>query len=156
MTTSTNVCGYAMYLELIHTSARGRTVQVLVTPQGMTSAHTQVPFTLYTRRLTTMTPKKQWRRSSSVTTPTGIPAVEARMSQTRIMRDYMTSLANNDWRLYKEPIIVEITPEDLEDVRLAKTPYKILGRVWKTRKFLGFPAEFIQDKTWTELAEAGI
>ena len=106
MTTSTNVCGYAMYLELIHTSSRSRTVQVLATPQGMTSAHTQIPFTLYTRRLTSVTPKKQWRRSSAMITQPGVPGIEARNAQTSLLRDYMASLGNNDWKLYKEPIIV--------------------------------------------------
>jgi hypothetical protein len=26
---------------------------------------------------------------------------------------------------------------------MAKTPYKVLGRVWKVRKKMGFPKEFI-------------
>jgi hypothetical protein len=36
-----------------------------------------------------------------------------------------------------------VTAEDLEDSRMAKTPYKVLGRVWKVRKKMGFPKEFI-------------
>jgi hypothetical protein len=57
-----------------------------------------------------------------------------------------TQLATNNWKLFKEPVVVEVTAEDLECVRTGKTPYKTLGRIWKARKFLGFPAEFIDKR----------
>jgi hypothetical protein len=47
-------------------------------------------------------------------------------------------LVNNGWTVYKQPIVVEVTPEDLDDVRLGKTPYKILGRITRCRRTLGF------------------
>jgi hypothetical protein len=50
-----------------------------------------------------------------------------------------SSLSMNEWALYKEPIVVEVTAEDLEMVRGSKTPYKVLGRVTKVRRALGFP-----------------
>jgi len=51
------------------------------------------------------------------------------------------SLKNNDWKLYKEAIVVEVLPTDLDDARMGRTPYKTLGRILKARKFLGFPKE---------------
>jgi hypothetical protein len=50
-------------------------------------------------------------------------------------------LMNNEWKLYKEAIVVEVLATDLDDARMARTPYKTLGRILKTRKFLGFPKE---------------
>jgi hypothetical protein len=45
------------------------------------------------------------------------------------------------WTLFKQPIAVEVTPEDMDDVRLGKTPYKILGRITRCRRTLGFGEE---------------
>lgn len=148
-TTNANVVGYAAYFELLHKEVPFRTTQILITPEGMTSSHVQVPMVMYSRRLTNAAPKKQWRRSSSSLTLHTMEKAERVASQLRIANDYLESLSRGSWKLYKEPIIVEITPEDLEDVRSARTPYKILGRVWKTRKFLGFPEVFLQDKSWS-------
>ena len=53
------------------------------------------------------------------------------------------SLTDNGWKIRKEPVIVDVTPDDLEDSRQAKTPYKVFGRVWKARKAMGFPKEFL-------------
>jgi hypothetical protein len=42
------------------------------------------------------------------------------------------------WTLYKTPIVVETTTEDLDDIRMGKTPYKILGRITRCRRVLNF------------------
>ncbi len=39
------------------------------------------------------------------------------------------------------PIIVEVASEDLDGIRLGKTPYKVLGRITRVRKALGFSQE---------------
>lgn len=71
-------------------------------------------------------------------------------NNTRVINDYLAGLGRNNWKLYKQPIVVEVTPEDLEEIRKSKTPYKVLGRVWKSRKFLGFPDDIIRDEAWKE------
>lgn len=148
--TTTNVVGYAVYLELLHVEVGNRTTQVLYTPEGTTSAHLPVAATIYTRRLTSIQPKKQWRCS---TTSINSPATEESMkvaNNTRVINDYLAGLGRNNWKLYKQPIVVEVTSEDLEDIRKNKTPYKILGRVWKSRKFLGFPEDILRGEVWKE------
>jgi hypothetical protein len=82
----------------------------------------------------------------TTTGPTGslpIP-VDMRAEATRRLSFSYTlfdSLKVNDWKLYKEAIVVEVLPTDLDDARMGRTPYKALGRILKTRKFLGFPKE---------------
>jgi hypothetical protein len=40
-----------------------------------------------------------------------------------------------------EPILTETSKKDLEDVKLGKTPNKMLYRINQTKTALGFPAE---------------
>jgi hypothetical protein len=140
-----NVAGHAVYFEFVKSNM---TTQVFLMPEGMTSAHAKVPMTLYRRRLSVVSPKKTWKQVASTTTndalsARGIPEPDRAREVLAFMRPLLTGLVNNDWTLFKEPIIVEVTKEDLDDCRKGKTPYKALGRVWKVRKFLGFPKEYV-------------
>jgi hypothetical protein len=53
-------------------------------------------------------------------------------------KSLMTQLVASGYTLYKQPIVVEVASSDLDDVRLSKTPYKILGRVTRSRRKLEF------------------
>jgi hypothetical protein len=55
----------------------------------------------------------------------------------------LANLGKHGWQVYRQPIVVEVTNEDLEAARLSKTPYKVIGRVLKSRAALGFPKEII-------------
>jgi hypothetical protein len=50
----------------------------------------------------------------------------------------LSQLNSYGYKLYKSPILVEVAQEDLEQIRLSKTPYKILGRITRVRRTLGF------------------
>ena len=150
MTTSnpTAKCiGHAMYLELEKGSS---TTQVLLMPEGVSSAHRDTNLSVYRRRLTAITPRKTWRQAQSphrysqlaASLPGGTKE-QSVVALTSFVSTYLESLANNDWKLRNQILVVEVTAEDLEDSRMGKTPYKVLGRVWKVRKKLGFPKDFI-------------
>ena len=152
-TPTTTIAGRAVYMEFRKGTS---TTQVLLMPEGRcTSGHT-VPMSMYRRRVSPSAPRKTWKMfasavSGAVTTatttgPTGslpIP-LDLRAEATRRLSFSYTlfdSLKNNEWKLYKEAVVVEVLPTDLDDARMGRTPYKTLGRVLKTRKFLGFPKE---------------
>ena len=147
------IAGRAVYMEFRKGTS---TTQVLLMPEGRcTSGHT-VPMTMYRRRVSPSAPRKTWKMfasavSGAVTTatttgPTGslpIP-LDLRVEATRRLSFSYTlfdSLKNNEWKLYKEAVVVEVLATDLDDARMGRTPYKTLGRVLKARKFLGFPKE---------------
>lgn len=150
-THDTEVVGRAVYLEF---TKPNMTTQVLITPEGMSTSHKMVPMAMYRRKLTKVHPRKTWNVGSSPVTssmilsrsaalePADRPAAVVR-EMLGLVRPLLDQLQLNSWSLYKDPIIVEVTKEDLEMVRSAKTPYKILGRINKTRKALGFPTEII-------------
>lgn len=148
MTAQTASCvGYALYLELEKASA---VTQVLVMPEGMASSHNLTPTSIYRRRLTPVTPRKTWKHAPSHYKYVELRAAHPDMASGAMAQQilsfampYFTSLADNGWKLRNQVITVEVTAEDLEDARMGRTPYKALGRVWKTRKKLGFPKEFL-------------
>lgn len=150
--TDTQVQGAAVYLEFVKPNV---TTQILVMPEGMTTSHKTVPMTVYRRRLSAMQPRKTWRAGSSSTTSTmelapgiarpPVTTTEVQDAMLSFIFPLMKSMISNGYKLYKAPVIVEVTAEDLECARNAKTPYKAMARVWKARKALGFPKEYIHN-----------
>jgi len=141
-TNTPNVAGRAVYLELTKGSM---TTQILLMPEGRTPAMALTPMTLYRRRLIGASTRKNWKQLAAMNTAASRASTGADVSADVLSfaDPVFSGLAINGWKLYKEPIVVEVTAEDIEDSRMSKTPYKVLGRVWKVRKALGFPKEFI-------------
>lgn len=152
MTTQTPTCaGYAMYLEL---ELSTMVTQVLIMPEGMSSSHNLTPMAIYRRRLSPAAPRKTWKHA-----PSHYKYLELRTSHPDVTEEayanslfsftssYFQNLADRGWKVRNSIITVEVTAEDLEDSRMGRTPYKALGRVWKARKALGFPKEFLAAPT---------
>ena len=145
----TKVIGKALYLEMrngVHT------MQLVMTPEGFTSSNKLVPMTVYRRRISKIQPRKTWKQISAHTAPecdaSGKIAqysLEQALAVSKDKLSFTDSIFNQlimqGWALFKQPIAVEVTPEDMDDVRLGKTPYKILGRITRCRRTLGFGEE---------------
>jgi hypothetical protein len=133
MTDNKMVVGYAVYYEI---RKGAQTWQLLITPQVMGV----VPASMFRRRVSPIEPRKMWKQvaSTSMTTPDKVGA--DRMNFVRTMFD---SLVKTEWKMLDgtKPIVVEVTHDDLADIQSGKTPYKIIGRVLKSRKALRFPAK---------------
>lgn len=146
------VAGKAVYLEFTRPTM---VTQILVMPEGMTSSHKIVPLTIYRRRLSSSFPRRTWKMLTATTTSDKISVTtmagalptqtqKAELMLTPLTR-YLESMLNNGWTLKIAPVLAEVTTDDLEQCRMGKTPYKALSRVWKARKFMGFPKEFIPE-----------
>ena len=153
MTTAADsrIVGTAVYLEFIKgtDTSSPMTQQVLLMPEGVTPSGRTIPMTMFRRRLTVHSPRKTWRQNAAPVTMAqsiaahATPPSEIIDSALGLVAPLISQLRNNQWSLYKEPLLVEVTAEDLELARLGKTPYKTLGRVWKVRKKRGFPKEYL-------------
>lgn len=153
-TPTTPPAGKGIYLEFVKGTS---TTQMLILPEGTTSSHKLIPMTMFRRRITPATPRKTWKMVSSSYTSSSARTqlstdfsgaeLESKMVAkiTGFVDPLLSSLQTNGWTLFKDPIVIEVTAEDLEHARQAKTPHKAMGRVWKVRKQLGFPKEFIQE-----------
>lgn len=145
--------GCAIYLELEKHPA---VTQVLLMPEGLSSQGHSVASSMWRRRISPIQPRKAWRQISNTQSyarartvhpgsTLGMPTPDESARQVlSFAAPLVHGLVTSGWKVRKEPIIVEVSHEDLDDVRLSKTPYKVFGRVWKSRKALGFPKDFIE------------
>jgi hypothetical protein len=150
----TTHAGKGIYLEF---NKGMMTAQILILPEGTTSSHKLIPMTMFRRQITPTTPRKTWKMVSSSFTSSSARAtlsadftgteLESKMIEkiTGFTAPLLSSLQTNGWTMLKDPIVIEVTAEDLEHARQAKTPHKAMGRVWKVRKQLGFPKEFLPE-----------
>jgi hypothetical protein len=140
------IIGKALYLELRNGNY---TNQIILMPEGTSAEGKYVPTTTYRRRISESTPRKTWRVMSSLfrsertidgtLVPLGrehaLATVTDRLGYTKGLFDQLVS---GGYSIYKQPITVEVTPEDLVDVYNAKTPYKVIARITRSRRALGF------------------
>ncbi len=145
----TKVIGKALYLEMRNGLY---TMQLVMTPEGFTTTNKLVPMTVYRRRISKVQPRKTWKQVSAHSAPecdaSGKIAQYSLEQAQLVVKDKLSftdsifnQLIMQGWTLFKQPIVVEVTPEDMDEVRLGKTPYKILGRITRCRRTLGFGEE---------------
>ena len=65
-------------------------------------------------------------------------AITGAMTRAQYIENILTRLDGASYRLYKSPIVVEVSQADIDEIRHQKTPYKILGRITRLRRQLGF------------------
>lgn len=139
------VIGKALYMEFRNSNY---TYQTIMTPDGITNEGRPVPATLYRRQISKLTPRKTWKTYSlpNLTrdefgnyTKSSVEDAQATV-RTRIqyLETIVSRLEASSYKLYKQPIVVEVSAADLNDIRNSKTPYKVLGRITRLRRHLGF------------------
>lgn len=142
-----DVQGVAIYAEF---RKPGAMLQLFVTPDGYALDDKEVPATLWRRVLTPATPKKQWRNSSLSLRPlldlNGQALANEKKEEFAERRlsfatQLFDSLKSGGWTLTKEPLFIETSKKDLEDVKMSKTPNKLLYRINQTKDAQDFPAE---------------
>jgi hypothetical protein len=143
------VVGKALYLEL---RTGLQTYQMLLTPDGISSNGRAVPATMYRRQISSAKPRRAWKTYSlpslslnafgTYETVDKDNALQNADSRVGYMASTFSQLKSYGYTLYKQPLLIEVSQEDLESIRLSKTPYKILGRITRVRRTLGF-GEFI-------------
>lgn len=145
-----DVQGIALYLEFRKAYS---TVQVLITPDGLSGSGDGVaPAQFFRRTLSGGVTKRKWRAYSirqnadqreavlyeSAVEPT--KAAEDAIQRFRQLGDYFDSLVRGGYKLVNDsPIYVEVTKEDLETSRQGTLPAKLWTRVKSSRIALGFP-----------------
>jgi len=139
------VIGRALYAEF---RSGSQTYQMIITPDGLTADGRNVPSTIYRRQVSAMKPRRAWKTYALPKLqqePTGVytsMTEELALSQASSRLTYIESsflrMEGYGYKLYMKPLIIEVSQADLDDIRASKTPYKILGRITRVRKALGF------------------
>lgn len=141
MDSTKDVQGVALYTEW---KKPGATTQIFFTPDGYATDGTMLKARMYRRVLTTENPRKQWRFSvlygSHEEYEFEGDIEKRRYTTNRIssMREYFIRLIHGDWKMIGEPLLIEVSKKDLDDLQKDKTPTKFLYRVDLTKKAKGF------------------
>jgi hypothetical protein len=103
---------------------------------------------IYRRQISAAKPRKGWKHGNFPTLSIdefGVfskrskdDAISLSASRLEFHASTLNQLAAYHYKIYKQPILVEVSAEDLEGIRNGKTPYKILGRITRCRRTLGF------------------
>ena len=148
MSDKDKVVGKAMYMEL---RSGGQTYQILITPDGISSTGKNVPSMVYRRQISASQPRKGWKHTALPTTSVDEFGVFQKRTKEDALRlgehridmvgTTFSQLATYSYQVYKQPLFVEVSAEDLDGIRAGKTPYKVLGRITRVRRSLGFGEE---------------
>ncbi len=155
------VRGKALYLEFRNQAA---TFQLLVHPDGVSSQNDYVPFGVFYRSLNASYPKRPWTTAKVSRTTVGPRMIEAGkmltltdanlvISTSKKFQEHVDSifdqLTRQGFSVYKQPVIVEISNVDLDEIGSDSTPYALFRRVMSARKALGFPEDLLTTTTPT-------
>lgn len=142
---SLDVVGVGMYLEMRRSTASMSYVSQMIVMPEITRPDVAVPMTMLNRRLSQAAPKKTWSRFSSSSMSGKIlgSANEIVQQMTGFIQSSMDRHVTAGYKSVGYPIFFEVTREDAFALRDLKTPYKIIGRINKGRKALGYPEELI-------------
>jgi hypothetical protein len=137
-----DVQGVAVYAEFTRAGAAS---QVIIVPEGYDNEGRLIGLSIVRRVVTTDSPKKPWRFAILAAPPNaGDPVANAdkdaycatRMAVPATLFD---QLATGGWVMVRQPILLEASKKDMDDIGMKKTPAKLLYRVSQSRTALGFP-----------------
>jgi hypothetical protein len=145
------VQGVAVYAEF---TRAGETTQMLITPDCYTNTGVLTPMAIHRRVLTPASLKKQWRNNALRHEQVKeLVATEQQLADEQVsdftetrMRyafSFFDEMMRHGWAIRKEPILIEVSKYDADDLAKGDTPSRVLYRVGISRKALGFPKELV-------------
>lgn len=137
--------GHALYLEL----RRGTDVsQVILTPQLYNeSKDTNTKPYIISRNLRPETQRKAWRytsgpRLSFIGASSDVASGVAQVSkQLNWVAPLLVGYNSGGWKIFKTPLVVELSNDDMRDILAKKSPSALLRRIKRARAEAGFPEE---------------
>lgn len=159
---STILVGKALYSEF---RKDGHTLQMIFTPEAMFDDK-YVPATIWRRQISSWNPRRPWRaysqewatlnerkeyranNSGSAEVITGSDeAIAYSVKGLMFIDRTFASLIDSDWKLYKEPVVIDFSREDLENTMKWDTPTALIRRITRSRKALGFDEALFDEPT---------
>lgn len=144
----------ALYLELRRDN---HTSQVLLIPQVHNAVKGKTQKSkLITRQISSYNPRRSWRYYSFKTVPLLEPVADWSRSLTDVhplmaeITPFFSGYSAGGWKLAYQPLAVEMSADDINDVWDANTPNALLRRVLKARKEAGFPEALFDETSGVE------
>ena len=137
------VVGKALYLEMRRDT---EVCQAIFTPELNNPLRVSriKPYSI-TRNLKSDTKRKSWRYSSGprvgydVNVQSMKEVFDVHGNQFRWIAPMLIGFHSGGWKVYKTPLIVEMSTDDAIDIIDKKTPSALVRRIMKARATAGFP-----------------
>jgi hypothetical protein len=143
-----NVQGLSVYAEF---SKPGFRTEMFITPDGFTPTGDLVPATVFTRVVSKEKPKKLWRQTTiqfaDEIAKIGEKELDLSQKEQYLSKrlEHLTSIfegvVETGWEITSEPMLIETSLKDLQEVAKGETPIRVVYRINQSRKALGLPAE---------------
>lgn len=138
----TKTPGTALYLEFRNSS---RTAQVIIVPPVKNPlADSFEPLRVLTRQISHVSPRKSWRFYTSPARIDGLPTDNiqvASWTSAPLIEDissFLAGFASAGWAVYKTPVAIEMSNDDLADVTGSNTPNALIRRILRARVEAGY------------------
>ncbi len=143
---------HAIYLEFHDTEGMGRVAQFIFCAFGA-SGNEIVPYRLISRTITPQNPQLRWMQDPETETPTEVginpegklvrmtaPATALALANESFKRvvGSIDAMTNANWKLYQEPIVVQVSKLDLVDLKQIARPKKLIDRIYRVRASMGW------------------
>lgn len=145
----TKTTGVALYLELRNSS---RTAQVIVVPPVKNPlADSHEPLRILTRQISYVSPRKAWKFYTSPARIDGLPTDNlqiASWSAVPLIEDispFLAGFASAGWSVYKNPLAIEMSTDDLSDVTGSNTPNALIRRILRARTEAGYEESLFEN-----------
>lgn len=143
-----HIQGISVYAEF---SKPGFRTEMFITPDGFSQTGDLVPATIYTRVVSKDKPKKLWKQTTvqfaDEIAKIGEKALDLSQKEAYLSKrlEHLTSIfegvVETGWEIACDPIMIETSLKDLQDVANGETPIRVVYRINLSRKALGLPAE---------------
>ena len=135
----------ALYFEM---RRDGNTSQVLLVPQVFNAVKGKTQKAkLLTRQISESNPRRSWRYYSFK----AVPLIEKTADMERALKDiqpllaeigpFLSGYVSGTWKLVEQPLTIEMTSDDINDVWDANTPNALMRRVLRARNEAGMPED---------------
>lgn len=137
----------AIYVEMTKDT---RTSQVLLTPPSYNpTTDTMDQIRVMARKVSELHPKRSWKTyrtkkifevpSEPTVTPTLDMVIEDSVPYLKDISDFFLGYSAGGWEMRMHPLTVEMSYDDIRDVREGKTPAALMRRITRVRAEAGFP-----------------
>lgn len=156
MSLEDGVAGIALYIELKSAEVASFVTQFIVIPKAVAPDGSVIPQHIRTRALSEKRPQPAWRRSDAskgigaddnekamrrFTQQSDVKnAVELGLEQLRTTIGTMDPVLFSEYTLVGEPLLVEFSDQDAQDMADNATPRGLIGRINRLRDAREFPA----------------
>ena len=140
------VQGVAVYAEFALPNA---TTQIIIAPDGYDTSGRLIGLSVVRRTVNSTSPKKPWRFSILPVSPVAEVLEEEKdgfcAERLAVPATLFDQLLAGGWKMVGDPILIETSKKDLDDIGMKKTPTKMLYRVNLSRTAQGYPVNLINE-----------